>query len=60
MTTTSGGNPSIRDEEETVTPARIEVLESTAEAAINSWPPGPVHSMAHDAIAEPVREFLPG
>lgn len=37
---------------------RLEVLESTAEAVINSRPLGPVRPMDGDVIAELVREFL--
>lgn len=37
---------------------RLEVLESTAEAVINSRPLGPVHPMGEEVISELVREFL--
>ena len=37
---------------------RLEVLESTAEAIINSRPLGPVRPMGEEVIAELVREFL--
>jgi L-fuculose-phosphate aldolase len=37
---------------------RLEVLESTAEAVINSRPLGPVHPMGQEVIDELVREFL--
>ncbi|MEI8313553.1 MAG: class II aldolase/adducin family protein [Verrucomicrobiota bacterium] len=37
---------------------RLEVLESTAEAVINSRPLGPVHPMGAEVIDELVREFL--
>ena len=39
---------------------RLEVLESTAEAVINSRPLGPVRPMDEEVIAELVREFLAG
>lgn len=37
---------------------RLEVLESTAEAVINSRPLGPVHPMSEEVISELIREFL--
>jgi L-fuculose-phosphate aldolase len=37
---------------------RLEVLESTAEAVINSRPLGPVKPMDDEVISELVREFL--